>query len=223
MLRLLVLALILANGAYFAWSHGLLRAYGVAPVQQTEPHRLEQQIQPAAVRIIPKAEAERLEAQSQADQSPKVCLTAGPFNDNQALVLRRALETSLPEGSWQLESAQVPEHWIIYMGKFADAALQTKKRGELQAMRLTIDAVHNPDLEPGLSLGGFENRDAATKALEQLASRGVRTARVVLERAESTASQLTLPAVSVALKQKLEDLKPALAGKPLKVCGESGH
>jgi len=47
----------------------------------------------------------------------------------------------------------------------------------------------------------------------------VRTARVVLERAQNTAGQLTLPAVSDALKQKLEDLKPALAGKPLKVCG----
>jgi hypothetical protein len=219
MLRLFVLALILANGAYFAWSHGLLRAYGFAPAQQTEPQRLAQQIQPSAVRIVPKGEAERLEAQSRADQSPKTCLTAGPFNDSQTLVLRRALELGLPEGSWQIESTPVPERWIIYMGKFPDATALTKKRGELQALRLAIEAVHNPDLEPGLSLGGFESRDAATQSLEQLTARGVRTARVVLERAQNTAGQLTLPAVSDALKQKLEDLKPALAGKPLKVCG----
>jgi len=40
MLRLLLLALILANGLYFAWTQGLLRAYGFAPAQQSEPQCL---------------------------------------------------------------------------------------------------------------------------------------------------------------------------------------
>jgi hypothetical protein len=52
MLRLLVLILILANGAYFAWSEGLLRAYGFAPAQQREPQRLAQQIKPEALRVL---------------------------------------------------------------------------------------------------------------------------------------------------------------------------
>ena len=34
--RLLVLLLVLLNAGYFAWSQGLLRAYGFAPVLQTE-------------------------------------------------------------------------------------------------------------------------------------------------------------------------------------------
>lgn len=223
MLRLLVLLLILANGGYFAWSHGLLRAYGFAPVRQTEPERLGQQIQPDALRIVPEGEAVRLEAQSRSAQGPTLCFTAGPFNEGQTLLLRRALEAGLPDGSWQIESTPLPERWIIYMGKFADAAAQTKKRGELQAMRLTIGAVNNPELELGLSLGAFETRDAAAQALEQLASRGVRTARVLQEQAASTASQLTLPAVSAEVMQKLDAIKPALVGKPLLACAKSGR
>ncbi len=40
MLRLLVLLLLLANAGYWAWSQGLLAAYGLAPAVQTEPQRL---------------------------------------------------------------------------------------------------------------------------------------------------------------------------------------
>ena len=52
MLRLTVLLLLLANAAYFAWSQGLLAPWGIAPAQQSEPQRLEQQIKPQAVRIL---------------------------------------------------------------------------------------------------------------------------------------------------------------------------
>lgn len=65
MLRLLVLLLVLANAGYFAWSQGLLTEYGYAPVEQTEPQRLNQQIRPEALRLLsPEAaqEANRPEA-----------------------------------------------------------------------------------------------------------------------------------------------------------------
>jgi hypothetical protein len=52
MLRLLVLLLLLANGAFFAWSKGLLAPYGFAPTSQSEPQRLEQQIRPETIRIL---------------------------------------------------------------------------------------------------------------------------------------------------------------------------
>ena len=52
MLRLLVLALLLANAGYFAWSKNMLAPYGFAPVTQSEPQRLAQQIRPEAMRIL---------------------------------------------------------------------------------------------------------------------------------------------------------------------------
>lgn len=49
MLRLLVLLLVLLNAGYYAWSQGMLRSYGWAPVEQSEPQRLTQQIRPEAI------------------------------------------------------------------------------------------------------------------------------------------------------------------------------
>jgi len=52
MLRLLIL-LLLANGAYFAWTHGALTKLGLAPAHQTEPERLQQQVQPSLLSVTP--------------------------------------------------------------------------------------------------------------------------------------------------------------------------
>jgi len=52
MLRLALLTLLLANAGYFAWSQGLLTAWGLAPAQQSEPQRVEQQIRPESLRVL---------------------------------------------------------------------------------------------------------------------------------------------------------------------------
>ena len=53
MLRLLILALVLANTGYWAYTHGLLATYGWAPPVSAEPERLNQQIHPEAMRLRP--------------------------------------------------------------------------------------------------------------------------------------------------------------------------
>jgi hypothetical protein len=63
MLRALVLALLLANAGYFAWTRGLLADYGFAPAAQSEPQRLTQQIRPEAMRLLTPGEARQLESQ----------------------------------------------------------------------------------------------------------------------------------------------------------------
>ncbi|WP_296916957.1 hypothetical protein [Polaromonas sp.] len=62
MLRALVLALVLANAGYFAWTRGLLADYGFAPIAQSEPQRLTQQIRPEAMRLLTPDEARQLES-----------------------------------------------------------------------------------------------------------------------------------------------------------------
>lgn len=56
-MRILLLALLLANGLFFAWSHGALAAFGWLPASysEREPHRLEQQVRPGALQIKPAA------------------------------------------------------------------------------------------------------------------------------------------------------------------------
>lgn len=222
-MRLFVLALVLANGLYFGWSHGSFRAFGFAPPTQTEPQRMAQQIRPESLRLVSNAEAKRLEEQAIADAAPKECLVAGYFDAAQTTALRRALEASLPAGSWHLEEVQVQPRWIIYMGKYPDADAMSKKRAELVALGLHLDALNNASLEPGLSLGGFDTPLAAQHELARLSQKGLRTARVVQERAAMAANQLRLPAVSESLKTKLGEVKAALAGKPLRACQEPGH
>jgi hypothetical protein len=218
MLRLFVLILILVNGVYFAWSEGMLRPAGFGPAQQQEPQRLSQQIKPDAVRVLTPQEFKRIEGQMQADLVPKECLQAGPFDDAQAGVLRHALESALPPGTWQLDSVRVAARWIVYMGKFANAEGLAKKREELSAMRLVAQSLSNPELEIGLSLGGFDTQVAANAELAKLNLRGIRTAKVVLEHPEGQQTQLKLPAVTSELKPRLGDLKVALAGKALRPC-----
>lgn len=218
MLRFFVLLLILANGVYFAWSQGMLRAYGFAPATQSEPQRLAQQINPEAIRLLTPTDAKRAEAQAQAELAPKECLLAGPFDDAQAITLRRALEASMAPGSWHIDTVAMPGRWIVYMGKFVNTEQMAKKRGELASMKLVPQALNNPDLEPGLSLGGFESQADATAELAKMALRGIRTAKVVQEREAGTQNQLKLPAVTPEVKTRLADLKIALAGRTLHSC-----
>jgi hypothetical protein len=218
MLRFFVLVLLLANAAFFAWSQGYLKAYGYAPAAPNEPQRLSQQIKPQNIQILERADVQRIEAQAKAEQAPPICLQAGPFDDIQAVSLRKALEDGLPSGSWQLDAVKQSAQWVIYMGKYASADLLSKKRAELTSLGLQADPVANPSLAPGLSLGAFPTQAAADKGLERLKPKGLRTAKVVQAREEGVQTWLKLPAVSELLQSKLDALKPALADKVLKNC-----
>jgi hypothetical protein len=220
MLRLVVLLLVLLNAAYYAWSQGLLRAYGWAPAEQSEPQRLSQQIRPEAITILSAEEARRLEQAASVPPKPPECLQAGLFDESQAEALRKALEVTLPAGAWSLDTVVEPARWIVYMGKFPNQAAVERKRAELFKLKLALQPLDNPALQPGLSLGRFDTQAQAQADLKELQRRGVRTARVVQELPELRRSTLRIPAVDEALKSKLEELKPALGDKPLRSCGK---
>ena len=213
MLRLLVLTLVLLNAVYFAWSQQMLRVYGFAPHTEREPQRVAQQVRPELVRVLSGDEARGAEV---AVKQPE-CLVAGPFDDAQAAKVRQAAESGLPASTWLLESIAQPARWIVYMGKFPDVQALVKKRSELTALNLRFEALIRADLEPGVSLGAFESEERARTELASLAQRGVRTASVVLERAELRGMQLRVPVVDELLRARLEELKPALG--ETRACG----
>ena len=215
MLRLTVFVLALANAGYFAWSQGLLASWGIAPAQQSEPQRLAQQIKPQALRLLPPDEARRVELASAI--KPAECLQAGPVDEAQLPALRQVLD-EWPTNTWTLEPAVEPPRWIVYMGKYLTADNVNRKKAELRQMGVSFEPLSNPALEPGLSLGGFASQQAATQQMEVLTRHGVRTAKVVQERAEVRGQLLKLPAVDDLVRARLEDLKPVLAGKPLRAC-----
>lgn len=216
MLRLAVLVLLLANAAYFAWSQHLLASWGIAPTQQSEPQRLEQQIRPQAVRILSADEARRIEVAAPAVKALE-CLQAGPLDDGQAAALKQALEP-WPAGAWSLEPVVEPPRWIVYMGKYLTADNVNRKKAELRQLGISFEPLSDPALEPGLSLGGHASEAEATRQLEALAERGVRTAKVVQERAEVRGQLLRLPAVDEALRARLDELKASLGPRSLRAC-----
>ena len=226
MLRGIVLFLLLANGVYFAWSQGLLAAYGLAPAPVSEPQRLAQQIHPELVVLVPPYSAEAAPSAATAAPAqtvastpaePTECLTAGLFDVARGTVLAKALADALPAGSWSLEPGVEPGRWMVYMGRYASTELLERKKTELRGMRIKFEAAP-ANLEPGLSLGRFDSEAGANKLLGEVTQHGVRTAHVVAERLETHGMRLKLPAVDAALKTRLEALKPELGGKALKTC-----
>ena len=79
MLRFIVLLLILANGAYFAWSQGYLASLGLAPALQSEPQRMAAQIKPEAIRLLSATEAKRVEALASAPPPKAPRMSAKPL------------------------------------------------------------------------------------------------------------------------------------------------
>jgi hypothetical protein len=217
MLRLTVLLLLLANGVFFAWSQGLLLSWGIGPAQQAEPQRLRQQIHPELVRILPPDELRRLEQQVTQGPRPAECLASTALDEGQVGPLRTALET-WPAGSWSLEAVAEPPRWILYMGKYAGVEQVARKRAELRQLGISFEAPASRELEPGLSLGSFGSERAAQQQLQSLVDRGVRTARVVLDRPEQRGQRLLLAAVDEALRARLAQLRPLLGNQTLRPC-----
>lgn len=230
MLRIAVFILLLANAGYFAWSQGLLASLGWAPQQHSEPERLQQQLRPEALQLLPPAEptapqpepataAAAAPTAPPAATGPAQCLQAGIYDEDQSDALRRALALQLPDGSWNIMPTTTPGRWMVYMGKFADSQALEKKRAELRTRKLDHDRAGGA-LEPGLSLGRFASEEAATRELTQLVRQGVRSARVVQERPDKHGFVLRLPAATPALRQQVEAL-PTLGDKRLRSCGAS--
>ena len=249
MLRLAVIVLLLANAGYYAWSQGLLRPLGYAPQEQSEPQRMNQQIRPETLQILkvkpdktssaappgststPTPTPASPSQATAANDSPTPpttpaasppadsaeCLQAGVFDDRQAEALRTAA-ARLPAGSWTLEPTPIPGRWMVYMGRFDDIETLDRKRAELRARKVDHDRAGGT-LELGLSLGRFASKEAAERELTNLGTKGVRTARVIQERAEAPGFTLRLPAVNDALRAQLDVLRTAMAGKTLRACG----
>lgn len=217
MLRLIVLLLVLANGGYYAWSQGYLLPWGLGPVQQAEPQRLQQQLRPEALRILPGDDLRRVETTVASAPRAAECLQSGLLDEGRLAILRPVLE-SFPPGSWTLEPATEPARWIVYMGKYPDVEMLARKRAELRQLGVSFEPVAEPSLAPGLSLGAHASEAAANRQLDALADRGVRTARVVQERPEQQGQRLVLAAVDDSLRPRLDDLKVGLNGRPLRSC-----
>lgn len=183
MLRLLVLLLLVANLAFFAWMQGWLGGdAAVAPSPRGE-------VEAEKVVVLPRHPIAALEAAATApsepadrtDQAAAICIEAGPFNDDEFAEVERRVRAALPTLAWATVTRASPAQWAVYMGPFTSEELLDRKQDELRRMAdVQFEVLRSPaSLSPGISLGRHEQEAAAQAALTQFRQRGIRTARVV--------------------------------------------
>jgi cell division protein FtsN len=195
------------------------------PVAATPPVTAAPSTTPATASLpAPSPAAAPAPAPPQAPAEPTAaaataCWQAAGFSAEQAELLRAELRLlGLADNAWQLGEVRSAGRWIVYMGRYDNAEQAARKKAELRGMGLDTRDVNTPGLAPGIALGTFSSATAAQEALQQAERRGVRTARVVQERAESLSFNLRLPAITDALRQRIDGLGPSTAGHPLQRC-----
>jgi hypothetical protein len=214
MLRNLVFILLSANILYFAWNEGLLQSYGLSPTSGSEPHRINEQLQPQAIQALRAQDVPGLVQGATAQ-----CLRSGPWDEAQAARLRTALQTALPQESWRLDALTPPPRWIVYLGKFSNQELLKRKLIQLTSISgVTPQEPRDPALVPGISLGGFDTEPLAQAELARLSRLGVRTAKVVQENEPPSQEMLVLPSVSQDMHAALLGLQPLLQAHSLQPC-----
>lgn len=217
MLRTLVVLLLAANLAFYAWTQGWLdNVVGVHARGDHEPERLGRQINPELVKILaPQAVA----AAASAAVRPRVCLEAGPFVAGEVTAAEVTLTPLLPAGSWANVKVDKPAVWAVYMGRYIDRDVKKKKTDELAQLNVPVEEVTGaPEFEPGLSLGRFEQRAAADAALVQLTQRGVRSASVVELSKAATVYMLRIDNADEALAARVAALKAGTLSRSFGAC-----
>jgi hypothetical protein len=245
MLRVLVVVLLAANLAVWAWQRGWWGTPPLADWQDgtREPERLAQQIEPERLRLLaaddarpargeapglnesatppaaaPAAEGVESAATPPATRGePRACWQLAALPAAQAESLRQRSATAGLRGRDTELSTTLPERWIVYLGKFASTQALQQRRAALRQAGIEWREVNNPSLSPGLALGTYSTEEAANKALQDLQRQGVRDAQVVREREASRVVTLRWPDLTASEQAQL---RTALgeAGRSLAPC-----
>lgn len=178
MLRALVVLLLLANLAFFAWARGWL---GAPPHHaEREPERLAAQVRPEALTVLaPGTAGVALQA---ARAAALQCLEAGPFAEATVGAAEAAMgSASLPAGSWaRVDAAPTAPVWLVFAGRYPEAALRKSREEDLRKLNLSFELINAPaDLAPGLVLSRHTSRDEAQAWLNARSATPLRGARVV--------------------------------------------
>lgn len=217
MLRALVVILLLANAAFFAWTQGWLDSVvGARAVGDRDTQRLARQVRPDSVRVLPAQEPPRPKPVTR-------CLEAGPLDATGVIAAEAAIAASPAAsalaGRWSRLSTETPGAWIIAVGRAAPHEAQLKKLAELKRLDIAVEAVKAASgTDETLSIGQFDNLAAAKAALEQFAARGVHTGRVVEISPASEVTQLRVDNATPPEATALEALPAGAAGKGFVTC-----
>jgi len=221
MLRLVVALLLVANLAFFGWARGWFDAGSAPPGHsEREPQRVANQVRPDAVIVLaPKAASAAIAA---ARAAAAVCLQAGPLTDAEMGAAEAALApVQLPEGAWVREPAPAPPLWLVFAGRWPEAAARKAREVELDKLGLRYERLDAPaELAPGLVLSRHATKAEADTALAVLAgaSQPLKGIRVANLPTPPQRQWLRVPRADVDQQSRLLALPPAALGSGFKPC-----
>jgi len=227
-LKLVLLLLIAANLALYAWQHG---AFGPVTERGREPARIERQIEPERIRVLTPEQAHALreaarKAQAQAADSPldavlgAACVEFGDFSDAQAARLRPRLEALIAPERIEVRTVEAAGWYLVYL-----PPLRTRAEAERAAVRLREQGVRdfvvigeNSPLRHGIALGSFRDQEQAARHVSELHKRGVTAARVADRPSTVSAARFVIRAVDAPLAGALYEMKKEFNATRLHVC-----
>jgi hypothetical protein len=223
-MRLAFLILLFANLLLFGWTGG----YFTVSEAGREPERLDRQLQPERLRILP-ATALQAATATPVSTTPdsttpadagQACRQIGGLTPAEAEALAKTL-SSLPDWRVRVIPQEVPPlHWVVIPG-LPNRATAEKKLGELKSLgieqvQVVEHAVHGPF---AISFAMLPAEPAANDLLQDLQRKGVRSARA-LTLPGSQRSQAELHAPAALLAQKMPDLVALFANATVGECAK---
>lgn len=191
MLRAFVLALLIANITFFAWTQGWLGA-AHSQTADREPDRLQRQVNAEHVKVNAAASRQAASASSapvapapsKSSPAPQAlaCLEAGPLADDEAMQLARATikHIGLSTANLSVRQEETPPTWAVITIKMPSRDFQTRKEETLKRLHIPYTILHSPpELDTSLLLSQHENQAQAQAQFDAHERRGLKGIRVL--------------------------------------------
>lgn len=204
-MRLAFFVLLLANLVLYAWGAG----YWGRADDGREPERLQQQIAPEKLRILPAENA----------SAALTCRRIAWLSAAESQALRDAVAARSGWEASESPRAEPPAHWVA-ITELSSRALAERKRTELRQLGVSEgEIVEDAALGPfAVSLGVFRGQPAAEEFLQTLAKKGVRSARLASRVLPPEKFALELRAPGGDLDAQLPALTANLADTEITAC-----
>jgi hypothetical protein len=210
-MRLVFLALLLANAAFFAWSR-----HSAPDKTAADANPLARQVEPEKLKIVPPGELRPPPPAPKpaAAAAPLVaCLEWGSFTVSDYPRAEKALEPLALGSRLAQRRTEEVAGWWVHMPPQGSRQAALRKSGELKALGVQDYFIVAEDGEWrwALSLGVYRTEEAAQARLAALRAQGVRSAVV-------PKVWLQVKGVDAALEARLKDVARQVEGSELRAC-----
>ena len=203
MLRILFAAALLLNALVFAFTQGWLDGLtGIRARGDSDPARLQQQVQPEQMQL--------LNAQAARSVQARACLEFGPLAGEDVLrsVQAQLDKLGIAASQWQDLRAEQAGVWAVTTIRFPNKEFQQRKEETYKRMRINYEYLSGPPEEmPTMVLSRHGSAKAAEAALEAMSQRALKGLRVMQLQPASSLHVLRFAQADGVTQGKLRAIK----------------